>query len=480
MEESKAPHVVIIPSPGMGHLIPLTEFAKRLVHHHGFNVTFIVGGEGPPSKAQRTVLGSLPSSISSVFLPPVDLTDVPSSAGIETRISLTVTRSNPELRKHFDSFAAEGRLPKALVVDLFGTDAFDVASEFHVSPYIFYPSTANVLSFFLHLPKLDETVSCEFRELTEPVKLPGCVPLAGKDLLDPVQDRKIDAYKWLLHNTKRYKEAEGILVNSFIELEPKAIKALQEPGLDKPPVYPVGPLVNIGKHETKQTEECECLTWLDNQPLGSVLYVSFGSGGTLTREQLNELALGLADSEQRFLWVIRTPSGDANSSYFDSHSQNDPLSFLPPGFLERTKDRGFVIPSWAPQTQVLAHPSTGGFLTHCGWNSTLESVVSGIPLIAWPLYAEQKMNAVLLTEDIRAALRARAGEDGVVRREEVARVVKGLMEGEEGKGVRNKMKELKEGASRVLKDDGSSTKALSLVALKWKANNKQLEQNGNH
>ncbi|AEE81978.1 UDP-Glycosyltransferase superfamily protein [Arabidopsis thaliana] len=346
MEESKTPHVAIIPSPGMGHLIPLVEFAKRLVHLHGLTVTFVIAGEGPPSKAQRTVLDSLPSSISSVFLPPVDLTDLSSSTRIESRISLTVTRSNPELRKVFDSFVEGGRLPTALVVDLFGTDAFDVAVEFHVPPYIFYPTTANVLSFFLHLPKLDETVSCEFRELTEPLMLPGCVPVAGKDFLDPAQDRKDDAYKWLLHNTKRYKEAEGILVNTFFELEPNAIKALQEPGLDKPPVYPVGPLVNIGKQEAKQTEESECLKWLDNQPLGSVLYVSFGSGGTLTCEQLNELALGLADSEQRFLWVIRSPSGIANSSYFDSHSQTDPLTFLPPGFLERTKKR--VRAKWQP------------------------------------------------------------------------------------------------------------------------------------
>ncbi|KFK30683.1 hypothetical protein AALP_AA6G014400 [Arabis alpina] len=480
MESSKAPHVAIIPSPGMGHLIPLVEFAKKLVHRHNFTVTFMIVGEGPPSKAQRTVLDSLPSSFSSVFLPPADLTDLPSTAGIETRISLTVTRSLSELRRVFNSFTAEGRLPTALVVDLFGTDAFDVAVEFHVSPYIFFPTNANVLSLFLHLPKLHETVPCEFRELTEPVQLPGCVPVSGKDLLDPTQDRKDDAYKWLLHNTKRYKEAEGILVNTFFELEPNAIKALQEPGLDKPPVYPVGPLANIGKQEDNGVEKSECLKWLDNQPLGSVLYVSFGSGGTLTCEQFNELAFGLADSEQRFLWVIRSPSGIANASYFDSHSKTDPLAFLPPGFLERTKGRGFVIPSWAPQAQILSHPSTGGFLSHCGWNSTLESIVSGVPLIAWPLFAEQKMNAILLTEDIHVALRVRSGDDGLVRREEVTRVVKGLMEGEEGKGVRNKMKEMKEGASKVLKDDGTSTKALSLVALKWKAHQKELEQNVNH
>ncbi|CAA7040243.1 unnamed protein product [Microthlaspi erraticum] len=475
MDGSKAPHVAMLPIPGMGHLIPLVELAKRIVYHHGFAVTLVVPGEGPPSKSQRNVLDSLPSSISSVFLPPADLTDLPSC--IATRISLTVTRSNPELRKVFDSFAAEDRLPTALVVDLLGTDAFDVAVEFHVSPFIFYPSTANVLSFFLHLPKLDETVSCEFRDLTEPVKLPGCVPLHGKDLIDPTQDRKTDGYKWLLHNTKRYKEAKGILVNTFFELEPNAIKALQEPepGLDKPPVYPIGPLINVGKREgDDQMEESECLKWLDNQPLGSVLYVSFGSGGTLSSEQLNELALGLVDSKERFLWVIRSPSGAADSSYFDSHSQTNPLTFLPQEFLEGTKGRGFVIPSWGPQAQILAHPSTGGFLTHCGWNSTMESIVNGVPLIAWPLYAEQKMNAVLLAEDIHVALRARAGDDGVVRREEVARVVNGLMEGEKGKGqmegeegkrVRKKMKKMKEGACRVMQDDGSFTKIFKQLVL---------------
>ncbi|CAG7881847.1 unnamed protein product [Brassica rapa] len=478
MEESKAPHVAILPSPGMGHLIPLAQFAKQLVHRHAFSVTFLVIGEGPPSKSQRTILNSLPSSISSVFLPPADLTDLPPTTRIETRISLTVSRSNPELRRVFDSFSAEGRLPTVLCVDLFGTDAFDVAVEFHVSPYIFFPSTANVLSFFLHLPKLDETMSCEFSELTEPVQLPGCVPFAGKDAPDPARDRKHDVYKCLLHNAKRYKEAEGILVNTFLDLEPNALKALQEPGLDKPPVYPIGPLVK--QESGNGIEESECLKWLDKQPLGSVLYVSFGSGGVLTLEQLNELALGLEDSKQRFLWVIRSPSQTANASFFRSHSEADPLTFLPHGFLERTKDRGFMIPSWAPQAQILAHPSTGGFLSHCGWNSTLESIVSGAPLIAWALYAEQKMNAVLLAEDIHVALRAHAGEEGMVRREEVARVVKGLMEGEEGTGVRNKMKEMKEGASRVLSDDGSSTKALSLVALKWKDHQKGLEQNGKH
>uniref|UniRef100_A0A1J3J3F9 Glycosyltransferase n=1 Tax=Noccaea caerulescens TaxID=107243 RepID=A0A1J3J3F9_NOCCA len=477
-EANIPPHIAIIPSPGVGHLIPLVEFAKRLLDHHRFTVTFIFSGESSPSSAQTSVLNSLPTSIASVFLPTVDLSDIPSATGIETRISLTVTRSIPALRELFGSWSAEKRLPAVLVVDLFGTDALDVAVEFHVSPYAFHTSNANVLSFLLHLPKLDESVSCQFRDLTEPVDIPGCIPITGKDFSDPCQDRNDDAYKWLLHHAKRFKESEGILLNSFVDLEPNAIKALQESSPDKPPVYPIGPLVNAGSSYANRNDESdsECLNWLDNQPLGSVLYVSFGSGGTLTLEQLNELAFGLAESENRFIWVIRSPSGIANSSYFNSHTQTDPLTFLPDGFLDRTKEKGLVVPYWAPQVQILAHPSTGGFLTHCGWNSSLESIANGVPLIAWPLYAEQKTNALLLVEDVGVALRARNDEeDGIVGKEEVVRVVKALMEGEEGKAKRSKMKELKEASVRVLREDGTSTKALTQVSLKWKAHHYQRE-----
>nr|BBB16128.1 UDP-glucosyltransferase [Indigofera tinctoria] len=454
--------VAMLPSPGMGHLIPMIEFAKRLVLNHNLAVTFIIPTDGPPSKAQKTVLQSLPPAISHTFLPPVNLSDVPKNAMIETIISLTVLRSLPSIRDLFRSLAAS-----ALVVDLFGTDAFDVAKEFNVSPYIFFPSTAMVLSFFLHLPHLDQEVHSEYRELAEPVKIPGCVPVHGKDLLAPVQDRKNDAYKWVLHHTKRYREAEGIIENSFLELEPGPIKELLKEHSVKPPVYPVGPLVNV---ETGRAgNRSECLKWLDEQPHGSVLFVSFGSGGTLSSAQINELALGLEASEQRFLWVVRSPNDKvANASFFSADSHADPFDFLPKGFVERTKQRGLVVSSWAPQPQVLAHGSTGGFLTHCGWNSILESVVNGVPLIAWPLYAEQKMNAVMLTQDTKVALRAKDGDGGLVEREEIASVVKCLMEGEEGKKVRYRMKDLKEAAAKTLGENGASRNHISNLAQKWK------------
>ena len=212
----------------------------------------------------------------------------------------------------------------------------------------------------------------------------------------------------------------------------------------------------------------ECLRWLDNNSRGSVLYVSFGSGGTLSCAQQGELALGLEMSGQKFLWVVRRPNDEApNAAYLSDKSQFDPSEVLPSGFLERTKGQGLVVPSWAPQTQILSHGAAGGFLTHCGWNSTLESVVFGVPLITWPLFAEQKTNAMILVEDKKVALRPKANENGLVEREEIAKVVKDLMEGEEGKRLGQRMRDLKDAASRALSKDGSSTVALSELASKW-------------
>jgi hydroquinone glucosyltransferase len=461
--------IVIIPSPGMGHLIPLVEFAKRITLHHPFSITFLVPTDGPPPKHQIAFLDSLPSGITYVLLPPVNFDDLPSDVKIETRISLSVLRSLPAIRDAVKSILVNSRIV-SFVVDLFGTHAFDVAAEFQISPYIFFPSTAMALSLFFYLEKLDAEVSCEYRELAEPVQIPGCVPIHGSDLLDPTQDRKNDAYKWLLFHSKRYGMAEGIMVNSFKELEGGAIKALQEKqaGFGRPPVYPVGPLIQMGTADRKANGS-ECLRWLDDQPRGSVLFISFGSGGTLSYEQVSELAKGLELSEQRFLWVIRSPNDKiANATFFNSQSNQDPLNFLPNGFLDRTRGHGLVIPDWAPQAQILSHGSTGGFLTHCGWNSILETVVNGVPVIAWPLYAEQKMNAVMLSEDIKVALRPKMNENGLITELEIAKLVKGLMEGEEGKGIRNRMKDLKDSAARVVGEDGSSTKFLAELALKWK------------
>ncbi|KAF7153976.1 hypothetical protein RHSIM_Rhsim01G0137100 [Rhododendron simsii] len=464
--ENQTPHISLLPSPGMGHLIPFIQLAKRLLHHHHISSTIIIPASGPPSNTQTTLLQSLPEPISHILLPPV--LDLPKNIRTESQITLTVIRSLPSLRGTLDTLRQTTRLA-ALVVDPFCLSAFDVARELGVKPYLFFTAGAMTLSFCLLLPKLDKMVTCEYRDLTDPIELPGCVPVHGRDLLDPVQDRSNDAYKHIKANTERFAWAEGIILNSFLDLEEGAIRALEmeEPG--KPPVYSIGPLVHTDS--SYESDRPECLKWLDSQPDGSVLFISFGSGGTLSHAQINELALGLEMSGHKFLWVVRTPNEkSANAAYFSDQGQNDPLSFLPNGFLERTKGMGLVVPSWAPQIEVLSHGSTGGFLTHCGWNSILESTVHGVPLIAWPLYAEQKMNAAMLTEGVNVALRPKVNENGIVGREEIARVVKDLMEGDDGTKVRLRMQGLKHAGAQALSEDGSSSKSLSNLAFRLKNN----------
>ncbi|XVF03446.1 hypothetical protein REPUB_Repub04eG0262300 [Reevesia pubescens] len=188
-------------------------------------------------------------------------------------------------------------------------------------------------------------------------------------------------------------------------------------------------------------------------------------------EQQTELAWGLELSQQRFIWVVRKPTDATGSgTFFNAGNEvNDPKAYLPEGFLNKTQGVGLVVPSWAPQIAILSHPSTGGFLSHCGWNSSLESIAHGVPMIACPLYAEQKMNAALLVEDIGVAVKPKveAGQT-IFGREEIGRVVRKVMEGEEGKIIRSRVKELKETACKAQDSNGSSYHSLSFVAKEWK------------
>ncbi|KAL4599766.1 hypothetical protein ACB092_11G150100 [Castanea dentata] len=450
----------------MGHLIPFVEFAKLFVLHHDFHITCIIPVFGSPPKAMKEVLEALPTSIDHVFLPPVS-SDGLESLHPEVQIAVTMTRSLPSLPEVLKSTRVT-----ALVVDVFGMDALHVAKELNIPPYIYFLANAFSLSLLSRLPKIDETVSCENTlrkipgattgDLPEPLKLPGCIPIHSRDLPDPIQDRT----------------AEGIILNTFMELEESAVKALLEEEAKNLSLYPIGPITRTGSNSSNQVEGSVCLRWLDNQQHGSVLFVCFGSGGTLSYEQIvefrnslkfptqiNELALGLELSGYKFIWVLRSPNNKSSITYLsDQTHDNNPLAFLPKGFVERTKGQGLVVPFWALQVQVLSHSSTGGFLTHCSWNSILESITHGIPLITWPLFAKQRLNAVLLDEDLKVALRPKANEKGLMDREEIAKVIKGLMVRVEGKKVKSHMKGLKIAAERALSADGSSTEALAEFA----------------
>ncbi|KAL5203913.1 hypothetical protein ABZP36_008784 [Zizania latifolia] len=459
----RQPHVAMLATPGMGHLIPLAELAKRLVARHGVRTTLLMFAS-MASATQREFLAALPAGIEWVSLPPVNLSDLPPDAAIETLMSEECVRSVPALTGILARLRETTGLV-AFVADLFGADSFDAARDAGVPRrYLFYPGNLHSLTLILNLPELDVSIPGEFRDLPEHVRLPGCVPIPGLDILAPLQDKSNPCYKWMVHHGKRYRDAEAILVNSFQAVEPDAAKAMRLPKPGLPPVYTIGPLI-----KTNAVPRAACLDWLDRQPSKSVIFVSFGSGGALPTEQMRELALGLELSGQRFLWVVRSPSGDdgaVNANYYDAESKKDPFAYLPEGFIERTKDMGLLVSSWAPQTEVLAHHATSGFLTHCGWNSVLESLLHGVPMVAWPLYAEQRQNAVMLADGVGAALRLPESKG----KDYIAAVVREVVEGA-GRGavVRANVAELREAATDGLRHGGAAAAALAEVVDKWTA-----------
>ncbi|KAI4969585.1 hypothetical protein ZWY2020_000499 [Hordeum vulgare] len=467
-----APHVVILTSSGLGHVLPVSELAKRLAVHHGFTVT-IVTYASLSSPGHSSPLASLTPGVSVATLPEVCVNDLPADAHLVTRILTVINRALPQLRDLLRSLLDSSPAGiTAFLTDMLCPAALAVGKEMGLPGYVFFTSSLMSLLSLLYTPELARTTTCECRDLPDPVVLPGCVPLHGADLVDPVQNLSDPVYQLMIDLGLNYLLAQGFLVNTMDALEHETLVAFKELS-DKgvyPPAYAVGPFT---RRQCSASDEAKhsCLRWLDNQPDGSVLYVSFGSGGTLSTEQTGELAAGLEASGQRFLWVVHHPNDkDSSAAYLGTSAaaDDDPLRHLPEGFVERTNGRGLLVPLWAPQVEILNHAAVGGFVSHCGWNSTLESVAAGVPMVAWPLYAEQRLNAVMLSSERmcmalweRTPPRDKDGE--VVHREEVAALARELMEGEKGAAARKKAGHLRVEAEIASAPDGPQERAVAAI-----------------
>lgn len=256
--------------------------------------------------------------------------------------------------------------------------------------------------------------------------------------------------------------SSGWLCNSVEEIEPLGFQILRN--YLKSPVWAVGPLIPPPPANKSSLSSDECIQWLNSQKPDSVLHISFGSQNTISPTQMMELAMGLELSGKPFLWVIRPPFGFDINGEFRSE-------WLPEGFEERVKKdkQGILVHKWAPQMEILNHESTGGFLSHCGWNSVLEGLREGIPMITWPLAAEQTYNSKMLVEEMGVALELTRGLEGKVSKGEVKTVVELVLErGNENRGLEMKMKAVDAGKKLrdAMREDekmgfkGSSIKAM--------------------
>ncbi|PAN04942.1 hypothetical protein PAHAL_1G103300 [Panicum hallii] len=470
------PHVVLVASPGAGHLNPMAELARRLVARLGLAATLVtftgLSAAGTDAHSAAALSSLRDAGVDTAVLPAAPLEGLPAGARVETALFELIARSVPRLRALLRDIGSAAPLA-ALVPDFFAAAVLPLAAELGVPGYLFFPVSLCVLSFVRRAVELnDGAAPGEYRELPDALRLPGGVSLRREDYADGFQSSKEPLYAQLIEEGRRYRAADGILVNTFYEMEPGNVEELRQVAEQGtfPPAYPVGPFVRSSCGEDAASP---CIEWLDRQPTGSVVYVSFGSAGTLSVEQTAELAAGLEDGGHRFLWVVRMPSLDGEHSDLGktrADDESDPLAWLPEGFLDRTSCRGLAVASWAPQVRVLSHPATAVFVSHCGWNSALESVASGVPMVAWPLRAEQRVNAAVLSEKAGAALRPRAARaDGLIGREEVAAAVRELMEGEKGRAVRRRTGDLRQAADVAWAPEGSSRRAMEEVAGRWKA-----------
>ncbi|KAJ3684895.1 hypothetical protein LUZ61_014059 [Rhynchospora tenuis] len=449
--------IVLYPSMGVGHLAPMVHLAKRFVQH-GFSVTVAIADQTPNSSTNEAMsnLSMANPSISFHALPLVSFTPAENSHPLQV-IYDTIREYNPKFLEFLTSLSTTTTI-HAIVIDFFRTDAIGIARQLGIPVYVFFASGASILALSLHLPLHHATSKTSFKDMgNATVNFPGAPPIPASGVPETLLDRASEIYHTRIRNFTQLREVDGILVNSFEALEQKAVKALKEglclPGHTMPPVYCIGPLITVSQ-EKSLLEKNECLNWLDSQPKRSVIFLSFGSAGAFTAKQINEIAIGLEKSGQRFLWVVR--STDNPKKLCVSLPDPDLDSLLPEGFLSRTKERGMVVKSWAPQVEVLNHESIGGFVSHCGWNSTLEAMVAGMPIICWPLYAEQRLNKVILEEEIKVGVVMKGYNEELVSAEEVEEKARWLMESKEGQMLRERMVAVQKKAFQALAKDGSS------------------------
>ncbi|KAJ3684830.1 hypothetical protein LUZ61_013994 [Rhynchospora tenuis] len=441
-------HILVFPWLAIGHMLPFLEFSKSLAKR-GHRITYI----STPRNIQR--LRKIQPNLSpliqflSFSLPSVE--HLPETA--------ESTRDIPPekvqyLKKAFDGLevpvsaffksacADRSSRPDWVIMDFAHHWVPKIAEEYHVPCIFFSVFTAPSLVFFGPCSELLGEYRTSVKDFTVP---PKWVPFPSNVAYRPYEARV------LLSSSDSGRNASGITdgerfvsvinaskfvcLKSCHNLESKWLSIL--PKLYEKDVMPVGllpPSIDQSQSEkgNKADGELDVIDWLDRQPVESVLYIAFGSEATLSIDLIQELALGIELSKVRFLWAFRKPA-----------CISDDIRILPDGFEERTKDVG-VITGWVPQMKVLAHASVGGFLTHCGWSSVVENFQFGHPLVQLPIFSDQGLNARILEEKKIGVAIPRDEETGNFSREDVAKVVRIVMEEEEGKEIRHNAKKLKE------------------------------------
>nr|XP_018461516.1 PREDICTED: UDP-glycosyltransferase 71C4-like [Raphanus sativus] len=461
----KETELIFIPVPSTGHLLVNIEFAKRLINlDNRINTITILQLHAPTSPNASVFARSLVASQPQIRLHDLPLLDDPPPLDLyyrapEAYIVQLVKRTTPLIKEAVSSIVASRTNSRVagLVLDFFcNTLIKDVGDELNLPSYIFLTCNARYLGMMKYLPDRHQRVGSklDWSSGDEELPIPGFVhPVPAKFLPSGLFNEEA-YYEAYVELSPSFGKAKGILVNSVAEIEPYTFGYFSQQQENYPPVYPVGPILSLKDRASPKEEEAAAdrdgiLRWLEDQPECSVVFLCFGSNGSVDELQAKEIAQALEVVGCRFLWSIRT-----------SIVGTKPTDVLPEGFMGRMAGRGLVC-GWAPQVEVLEHKAIGGFVSHCGWNSTLESLWFGVPVATWPMYAEQQLNAFTLVKELGLAVDLRmdyvSGRGGLVTCDEIARAIRSLMN--DGEGRRVKVKEMSDAARKAVMDGGSSSLA---------------------
>ncbi|KAJ4834680.1 hypothetical protein Tsubulata_003577 [Turnera subulata] len=460
----KSSELIFVPAPGAGHIVSILEFARRMLdqdEHLLITVLVMKFPYIPYSDAYAKSLTASQPRIQLISLPDVD--PPPSelyTTSVEAYIWDFIERQVPHVQdivtNIISSRSNTGTVRVAgLVLDLFCVPMIDVADEFGLPSFIFLTCNAGFLGLMMYFSYNVGHAIPEFGMSDPELSLPGFANPVPPRVFPGALFNKHGGCAAYVNIGKRFKDAKAILVNTCAELEPHAIEYFLNDGGKTPQVYPVGPVLHLKAQPNSSLDAArwnEIKRWLDQQPESSVVFLCFGSGGSFDAPQVKEIALGLEQSEQKFLWSMRVPP----SSDF-----KNPEEMLPQGFLERIQGRGMIC-GWAAQVEVLAHKAIGGFVSHCGWNSILESLWHGVPIATFPIYAEQQLNAFEMVKELALAVELKMDyrmDGDLVKADEVARAVRCVMQSDSQ--VRKKVKAKGELARKAVMDGGSSFTSLA-------------------
>ncbi|XP_019162090.1 PREDICTED: zeatin O-glucosyltransferase-like [Ipomoea nil] len=446
--------VVMVPFPAQGHLNQLLQLS-RLISSYNIPVHF-VGTATHNRQARLRVHGWNPLSAANIHFH-----EFP-TANAAAAVSL---HPNPPAESRFpahllSSYQATsllrdpvGKLLRALAANnsrvvvihdsLMGSVVQDAASIPNAESYIFHSVSAFTIFLFIW-EKMGKPFAVDADILRDLPSLEGC--------FSPEFERFLKAqYDFLKFNSGRIYNTCRALEAPFLELLSREEISGKKKQWALGPFNPVH-VSNGGASKTTHQQRHKCLAWLDNHTKNSVIFVSFGTTTSFSDEQIREIATGLERSEQKFVWVLR--DADKTDIFSKEHRKIE----LPRGFEERVRKRGLVVRDWAPQLEVLAHTSTGGFLSHCGWNSCMESISMGVPMAAWPMHSDQPRNTVLVTKVLRIGIVVKDWDrrDQIVTSSAVEHAVKRLMATEEGERMRQRAADFGCAMKKAVADGGVS------------------------